>query len=100
MTGDTISIQTWSWYTGAVQPAATGVSDISTELLPLLTAGVAGVGGGKGGAIPSSTSDPIQGWMGQLYKEAKEQFFMGSESYITPGTNEYEAKTYQDNFHY
>jgi RHS repeat-associated protein len=61
MTGDTISIQTWSWYSGAVQPAATGVSDISTELLPLLTAGVAGVGGGKGGAIPSSTSDPILG---------------------------------------
>ncbi|MDP4252276.1 MAG: hypothetical protein Q8918_19430, partial [Bacteroidota bacterium] len=59
MTGDTISISTWSWYTGAVQPAATGVSDIATDLLPLLTAGVAGQNGGKGGVIPSAFSDPI-----------------------------------------
>src|SRR5450432_2603923 len=59
MTGDTISISTWSWYSGAVQPPATGVADIATELLPLLTAGVSGAGGSKGGAIPTTYSDPL-----------------------------------------
>jgi len=59
MAGDTISLSTWSWYTGAVQPPASGVADIATELLPLLTGGVAGNGGTHGGAIPASTSDPL-----------------------------------------
>ena len=59
MTGDTISISTWSWYTGPVQPAATGVSDIATELLPLLTGGVTAEGGGHGGSIPTTTFDPL-----------------------------------------
>jgi RHS repeat-associated protein len=59
MTGDTISISTYGWYSGAVQPAATGVSAISTELIPLLTAGIAGQNGGKGGAVPSTFSDPF-----------------------------------------
>jgi RHS repeat-associated protein len=59
MTGDTISISTSSWYTGAVQPAATGVPAISTELISLLTAGVANENGGKGGAIPTAYSSPL-----------------------------------------
>ena len=59
MTGDTISISTFSWYTGAVQPAATGVPAISTELISLLTAGVANENGGKGGAIPTAYSSPL-----------------------------------------
>jgi RHS repeat-associated protein len=61
MTGDTISISTNSWYTGAVQPAATGVTSISNDLLPLLTAGIGGAGGGKGGAVPTSFSGPFLG---------------------------------------
>jgi hypothetical protein len=61
MTGDTISISTNSWYTGAVQPAATGVTSISNDLLPLLTAGIGGAGGGKGGAVPTSLSGPFLG---------------------------------------
>lgn len=59
MTGDTISISIFSWYTGAVQPAATGVPAISTELISLLTAGVAAENGGKGGAIPTAYSSPL-----------------------------------------
>jgi RHS repeat-associated protein len=59
MAGDTISISTWSWYTGPVQPAATGVSDIVNEVLPLLTGGVAATGGTHGGTIPTGTSDPL-----------------------------------------
>jgi RHS repeat-associated protein len=59
MTGDTISISTWSWYTGPVQPAATGVSDIANDLLPLLTGGVTAEGGNHGGAIPTGTSNPL-----------------------------------------
>ncbi|HEY4935434.1 MAG TPA: RHS repeat-associated core domain-containing protein [Puia sp.] len=59
MTGDTISISTFSWYSGAVQPAATGVPAISTELISLLTAGVAGENGGKGGTIPTTYSSPF-----------------------------------------
>lgn len=61
MTGDTISISTNSWYTGSVQPAATGVTSIANDLLPLLTAGVAGANGGKGGAVPTSFSGPLLG---------------------------------------
>jgi RHS repeat-associated protein len=61
MTGDTISISTFSWYSGAVQPAATGVPAISMELISLLTAGVAVENGGKGGAIPASTTSPLLG---------------------------------------
>jgi RHS repeat-associated protein len=59
MTGDTISIGAYSWYTGAVQPAATGVSSIVNDLIPLITAGVGNANGGKGGAIPTSTSTPL-----------------------------------------
>jgi RHS repeat-associated protein len=61
MTGDTISISSYSWYSGAVQPPATGVSDISTDLLPLLTAGIGGENGTKGGSIPTTTSGPLIG---------------------------------------
>jgi len=61
MTGDTISISTYSWYTGAVQSAATGVSAIATELIPLLTAGVGGLNGGKTGAVPTTYSGPLLG---------------------------------------
>ncbi len=59
MTGDTISISAFSWYTGAVQPPATGVTSIVNDLIPLITAGVGNANGGKGGAIPTSTSTPL-----------------------------------------
>jgi RHS repeat-associated protein len=59
MTGDTISISTWGWYKGAVQPVATGVPALATELLPILTSGVGSLGGSKGGAIPNTVSDPL-----------------------------------------
>jgi RHS repeat-associated protein len=59
MTGDTISISTYSWYTGPVQPAATGVTSIVNDLIPLLTAGIAGENGSKGGAISTSYSGPF-----------------------------------------
>ncbi len=59
MTGDTISIQTWGWYKGAVQPPPANATTLATELLPLLESGVAAAGGGKGGAIPNTTSDPL-----------------------------------------
>jgi RHS repeat-associated protein len=61
MAGDTISVGTYGWYTGAVQPPPTTAASLATELIPLLTAGVAGQGGGKGGAIPSAFSDPLLG---------------------------------------
>src|SRR5450755_1688410 len=61
MTGDTISISAYSWYTGAVQPAATGVSAIATELIPLLTSGVGGLNGSKTGAVPTTYSGPLLG---------------------------------------
>jgi RHS repeat-associated protein len=59
MTGDTISISAYSWYTGAVQPAATGVSAIATELIPFLTSGVGGLNGSKTGAVPTTFSGPL-----------------------------------------
>jgi RHS repeat-associated protein len=59
MTGDTISISTLSWYQGAVQPAATGVTAISTELIPLLTAGVGAENGSKLGSVPTAYSSPL-----------------------------------------
>jgi RHS repeat-associated protein len=37
------------------------VADIATELLPLLTSGVGGLNGSKGGAVPSSYTDPLLG---------------------------------------
>jgi RHS repeat-associated protein len=61
MTGDTISISTLSWYQGAVQPAATGVTAISTELIPLLTAGVGAENGSKLGSVPTAYSSPLLG---------------------------------------
>jgi RHS repeat-associated protein len=61
MAGDTISIGTYGWYTGAVQPPPANAASLATELIPLLTAGVAGQGGGKGGAISSAFSDPLLG---------------------------------------
>ena len=59
MTGDTISISTWGWYSGPVQPAATGVTPIANDLIPLLTAGIAGQNGGKNGAVPTTFTDPL-----------------------------------------
>jgi RHS repeat-associated protein len=61
MTGDTISISTYSWYLGAVQPPPANATTLATELLPLLTAGVAGQGGTKGGAVPAAYLDPLLG---------------------------------------
>lgn len=49
MAGDTISVSTQAWYTGAVQPAATGVTAIATELINALTGGIVNLGGGKAG---------------------------------------------------
>jgi hypothetical protein len=61
MTGDTINISTLSWYQGAVQPAATGVTAISTELIPLLTAGVGAENGSKLGSVPTTYCSPLLG---------------------------------------
>ena len=60
MAGDTVSISTYAWYTGAVQPPATGVTAIINDLLPLLTNGVIGDNGTKGGSISSTN---INTWM-------------------------------------
>ena len=49
MAGDTISVSSQAWYSGAVQPAATGVTPIVTELVNLLTSGILNMGGGKAG---------------------------------------------------
>jgi RHS repeat-associated protein len=51
MTGDTISISTYGWYTGATQPAATGVTAIANDILPLFYGGVLFDNGNKGGSI-------------------------------------------------
>ena len=49
MAGDTISVSTQAWYSGAVQPAATGQGPLLTELINLLTPGLLNMGGSKGG---------------------------------------------------
>jgi RHS repeat-associated protein len=49
MAGDTISVSSQAWYSGAVQPAATGVPAIASELINLLTSGILNMGGGKAG---------------------------------------------------
>ena len=54
MTGDTISISTYGWYTGATQPAATGVTAIANDILPLFYGGVLADNGNKGGSILNS----------------------------------------------
>ncbi len=51
MAGDVISVSTQAWYSGAVQPAATGVTPIANELITLLTNGIVNAGGGKGGVF-------------------------------------------------
>ena len=61
MTGDTISISTWGWYSGSVQQAATGVAPLANDLIPLLTAGIAGQNGGKNGVVPTTFTDPLLG---------------------------------------
>ena len=60
MAGDTISISTYAWYTGAVQAPATGVTAIANDILPLLTNGVIADNGTKGGSISSTN---INTWM-------------------------------------
>jgi len=59
MAGDTVSISTYGWYTGSVQPPATGVGPIVNDLLPLLTNGILANGGSKGGSVPSATYSPL-----------------------------------------
>jgi len=59
MTGDTISISTYSWYKGNVQPPPGNAATLATEIVPLILSGVAGQNGGKGGAIPTSFSSPV-----------------------------------------
>jgi len=54
MTGDTVSISTYGWYTGSTQPPATGVTPIINDILPLLSGGVIADGGSKGGSILTS----------------------------------------------
>ena len=61
MTGDTISISTYSWYKGSAQSPPVNPPSIYTELLPLLTSGVTGLNGAKGGTVPSSISGPALG---------------------------------------
>ncbi|MBS1598423.1 MAG: hypothetical protein JST75_09355 [Bacteroidetes bacterium] len=62
MAGDTISISTYAWYTGAVQgPASeTGITPIANDILPLLTGGVVANNGTHGGAVQQSS---INGWL-------------------------------------
>ena len=60
MAGDTVSISSYAWYTGATQAPATGVPAIINDLLPLLTNGVVGDGGTHGGSISSTN---INTWM-------------------------------------
>ena len=59
MTGDTISISTYGWYTGAVQPPASNPNSFVNELIPLLAGGIAGQNGGKGGVVLSTYTDPF-----------------------------------------
>ena len=54
MAGDTISVSSQAWYSGAVQPAATGVTPIVNELVSLLTTGIVNMGGGKAGINTSA----------------------------------------------
>ena len=51
MTGDTVGISTYGWYAGATQPAATGVTAIANDILPLFYGGVLADNGNKGGSI-------------------------------------------------
>jgi RHS repeat-associated protein len=60
MAGDTISVSTYAWYTGTVQPPATGVPAIINDILPLLTGGVVADNGTHGGSISQTN---INGWL-------------------------------------
>lgn len=53
MAGDTISVSTYAWYTGLVQPVPTGLGPIVSELTSMLTSGIVSNGGGKGGLFSS-----------------------------------------------
>ena len=53
MAGDTISLSTYAWYSGAIQAPPTGLAPIANELISLLTTGIVNTGGGKGGVFSS-----------------------------------------------
>jgi RHS repeat-associated protein len=55
MAGDIISLSTQAWYQGATQAPPASLPPIANELIPLLTNGIFGNGGGKGGANTSTS---------------------------------------------
>ena len=59
MAGDTVSVSSRAWYSGSVQPGATGVTPIVTELVNLLTSGILEMGGAKGGINSSAYIDGL-----------------------------------------
>ena len=76
MAGDTISVSTQAWYSGAVQPAATGVTLIGTELASALTGGIVTMGGGKDGIFS-------QTYISGLSTTAVNSFITNNQPYNT-----------------
>ena len=76
MAGDTISVSTQAWYSGTVQPAATGVTPIVNELISLLTTGIVNMGGGKAG-INSTT------YINGLSTTAVNSFVSSNQTYVS-----------------
>ncbi len=76
MAGDTISVSTQAWYSGAVQPAATGVTLIATELANALTGGIVNIGGGKDGVFS-------QTYISGLSTTAVNSFITNNQPYNT-----------------
>jgi RHS repeat-associated protein len=66
MAGDTVSIGTKAWYSGSAQAPPSGLSPLADELVSLLTSGIIGNNGTKGGAV---SSGDIESWMGGIVSD-------------------------------
>ncbi len=59
MAGDTITISTYTWYTGSVQPPPVNPPSLADELFPFIDNAILGENGTKGGTIQTSTIAPL-----------------------------------------
>ena len=97
MAGDTISLSTYAWYSGAIQAPPTGLAPIANELISLLTAGIVNTGGGKGGVFSSGvingfSTTAVNNFLSsnQVYNNTKPKAFLNwmvlDEQFATVGS--------------